>query len=421
MPNMLEKLTHMFSRDQRSADVHQRLDQLRQRVPAPVFWMFGKTQSGKTSIIKYLTGADAAEIGRGFKPCTRFSRLYQFPTPDAPLVSFLDTRGLDEPGYDSAEDLARFNTEAHAVIVTVKALDHAQENIRNHLRVIRAAQPTRPVVLVLTCLHEAYPQQQHPQPYPFDRLELSDRVADALRRSIDEQTRQFRSLVDTVVPLDLTPAEEGFHEPNYGGPRLRAVLLEALPAAYRQTLATLEEAIQELQDLYARPALSHILGYSTLAATAGAISVPFVNLLVLPLIQKRMIYHLAEYFGQPLDAERFDALAEAIGLRPALRRHALREVAKFIPVVGQVMCSAWAGASTYALGKAFCHYYQGMREGHVPDAEELRRYYREQLAKAEKAWRGGTNNEQMEPSPRPPSAGDIERIGQSDNASKHDE
>src|SRR5260370_9500552 len=163
---MLEKLTHMFSRDQRSADVHQRLDQLRQRVPAPVFWLFGKTQSGKTSIIRFLTGADTAEIGQGFKPCTRFSRLYQFPTPDAPLVSFLDTRGLDEPGYDSAEDLARFNTEAHAVIVTVKALDHAQENVRAHLRAIRAAQPIRPVLLPLTCLHEAYPLQQHPEHYP---------------------------------------------------------------------------------------------------------------------------------------------------------------------------------------------------------------------------------------------------------------
>src|SRR4051812_44375081 len=163
---MFERISNWFtSRKEKQLD--SKMDDLRHKVPVPVFWLLGKTQSGKTSLIKYLTGADEAEIGQGFKPCTRFSRLYQFPTPEAPLLSFIDTRGIDEPGYDAAEDLARFNAEAHVVLVTVKALDHAQENILGPLRTIRAAQPHRPVVLILTCLHEAYPQQQHPQPYPF--------------------------------------------------------------------------------------------------------------------------------------------------------------------------------------------------------------------------------------------------------------
>ena len=40
------------------------------RAPVPVFWLFGKTGSGKTSIIKFLTGAQSAEIGNGFAPQT---------------------------------------------------------------------------------------------------------------------------------------------------------------------------------------------------------------------------------------------------------------------------------------------------------------------------------------------------------------
>src|SRR5438045_2939862 len=163
---MLAKLKSLFSSAEREAEVQKHLEEVRKKLPVPVFWLFGKTQSGKTSIIKFLTGAEAAEIGQGFRPTTRFSREYQFPTPETPLVTFLDTRGLDEPDYDPQEDLARFNDLAHVVVVTVKALDHAQENVLKHLRTLRDAKPGRPVLLALTCLHEAYPQQQHPA-YPF--------------------------------------------------------------------------------------------------------------------------------------------------------------------------------------------------------------------------------------------------------------
>src|SRR5262249_115178 len=123
------KVKSSFSAERPDARLQERLEQLRPRAPVPVFWLYGKTQSGKTSLIKFLTGADDAEIGQGFKPCTRYSRQYTFPTPEAPLLTFLDTRGVDEPGYDPREDLDRFDELAHVVVITVKALDHALENL----------------------------------------------------------------------------------------------------------------------------------------------------------------------------------------------------------------------------------------------------------------------------------------------------
>src|SRR5262245_5901718 len=216
---MLDRVKRLFSSQKRDAELEQRLGELRQRMPVPVFWLFGKTQSGKTTLIKYLTGADDAEIGQGFRPCTRFSRLYQFPTPEAPLLTFLDTRGLDEPNYDPTEDLAQFNDQAHLLIVTVKVMDHAQENVLRQLRTVRRAQPSRPVLLVLTNLHEAYPQQQH---LPYEAVasgqwtEGGDTAAGLpadLVRSLDEQRRRFESLVDRVVPVDLTRPEEGYTDP----------------------------------------------------------------------------------------------------------------------------------------------------------------------------------------------------------------
>jgi uncharacterized protein (DUF697 family) len=73
-----------------------------------------------------------------------------------------------------------------------------------------------------------------------------------------------------------------------------------------------------------------------------------------------------------------------------LLRQASREMTKFIPFVGTVAGSVaggvLAGASTYALGKAFCYYYSAVHEGHVPKPEDLRRYYHEQLTQAERTW-----------------------------------
>jgi uncharacterized protein (DUF697 family) len=381
---MFSNVRRLFSSARREAEVQAHLDQLRSRVPVPVFWLFGKTQSGKTTLIKYLTGAGEAEIGQGFRPCTRFSREYEFPTHEAPVLTFLDTRGLDEPGYDAAEDVARFHDRAHVVVVTVKAMDHAQENVLTQLRAVRRDLPHRPVVLVLTCLHEAYPQQQHP---PYEQVtggEASAPTADLLR-SLAEQKQRFEGLYDRVVPLDITPPEEGFHDPNYGGEALKAALLDLLPEAYRQTFLMVEEANHSLRDLYARHATPYITFYSLLATTAGAIPVPWVDLLILPGIQTRMVHHVARLYGQPLKAQHFGELAGALGLG-MLVRQGIRELMKFIPYVGSVAGGALAGASTFALGKAACFYYSGVQQGHAPTPDEIRRYYAEQLDVVRKSW-----------------------------------
>ena len=179
---MLQKLKNLLSL-QPPAELQARLEQMIQQTPVPVFWLLGKTQSGKTSVVRSLTGAENAEIGQGYKPCTRFSQLYSFPAEETPLLKFLDTRGLDEPGYDPSEDLASFNDEAHVLIVTVRVLDQALANLLKHVREIRDAKPSRPCILLLTTLHEAYPQQQHPESYPFQPIRPGQ------RRRLDPRAR----------------------------------------------------------------------------------------------------------------------------------------------------------------------------------------------------------------------------------------
>jgi uncharacterized protein (DUF697 family) len=392
---MFTALKRLFSKKERDpaaeeARVEEEFAKVRQETPVPVFWLFGKTQSGKTTLVKYLTGADDAEVGQGFRPTTRFSREYDFPSPEAPLITFLDTRGVDEPGYDPGEDLARFDATAHVVVVTVKATDHAVERMVEHLRRIRESRHERPILLMPTCLHEAYPQRQHSQPYPFvgppGELPPEADVPEELRATLDEQRRRFEGLYDWFVPVDITPPEEGFEDPHYGGERLKAALVEALPQAYRRALLTLDEATSNLEDVTTRQALPYILSYSGLAATAGAIPIPWVDLLILPGIQTRMIYHLGRLYGQPVSAEHFLQMAGALGMG-LLVRQAIREVTKFIPFFGSVAGAALAGTATFALGKAFCFYYSNVLKGRVPTPEELKAYYQEQLAQAERLWR----------------------------------
>lgn len=356
------------------------LGEVRSKTPAPVFWLFGKTQSGKTSIIRHLTGAEDAAIGNGFRPCTKTSRIYPFPSDDAPVLTFLDTRGLDEPNYDPTEDINAFGQQAHLMIVTVRLRDFAHGGLRDALKTIREANRRRPVVLVLTCLHEAYPQQQHPQPYPS--------FGPGTLALIEKQKSEFAGLYDAVVPIDLTKPVEGFDDTEYGGAALKAKLVELLPHAYRETLLRLEGVNAQFKEQYLKRAIPVIIGYSTLAATAGAIPIPFVDLLVLPSIQVRMVKALADLSGSPGEEKRFLELSASIGIG-LLAQQAIRQIAKLIPYVGSAVGAGLAYSSTYALGRAFIEYDQAIHAGHAPNANTIRDIYRDHLDRAEAKWTPG--------------------------------
>lgn len=355
--------------------------------PVPVFWLFGKTGSGKSSIIHYLTGASGAEIGNGFRPCTKASRLFDFPDAEQPIVRFLDTRGLGEIDYDPAEDLRQFDAMAHVVIVTVRVTDHSLANIVEPLKRIRSSQPGRHVVLALTCLHDAYPTEQHPTPDPFGNgAPWPESLPADLRRSLDEQTRRFAGLVDRIVPIDFTPMEEGFDEPNYGGARLDEALVSALPAAYRQAFLSLGDVRRSLQSLTVRQAMPLIIIYSSLAATAAAVPTPWVDIPVVMGLQSHLVYRLAELYGQRMETDLLMKMAGAVGGR-LLARFAIRAPLKFIPFLGQTANAAMAFAYTYSLGQACCWYFGEIKAGHMPSADDLNRVWSEQLQSAMVTWK----------------------------------
>ena len=142
-----------------SADVDEQLRRHGPALPKPVVWLLGKTQSGKSSIIRAITGSTQAEIGNGFRPCTRTAQLFAFPSEEDCLLRFLDSRRLGETSYDPAEDIAFCQDQSHFLMVVVRAMDHAQAVLLDAVREIRTAKPEWPVIVVQTALHDGYEEE----------------------------------------------------------------------------------------------------------------------------------------------------------------------------------------------------------------------------------------------------------------------
>ncbi len=387
-----------LSKPPSAEEYQQELDKLREKAPIPTLWLYGKTGSGKSSVVHYLTGAEAATIGEGFRPQTRTSRQFDFPNSEEPLLRFLDTRGLGEASYDPQEDIEKFAATTQLMIVTVRVTDHALEDFLTPLRRIRKAAPLRPILLVVTCLHQATGQldiSAGPDPFEPPAPDAADQVVapgtkvpDGLQTLIDEKIMQFVGLYDMLIAIDLTKPEDGFADPNFGGQRLKNAILEYLPHAYRQSLIALDSTKKTNESYRQKRSRWQILASSSLAATAGAVPVPWVDIPAVLGIQAHLAYQIAEIYEQEITPANWAVLSSAAGSRIAFRL-AIREALKFIPIVGMAAGAASSFAFTYALGMSWDWYFSSLRHGNVPTPEQLREIFGEELKRGRQLW--GTN------------------------------
>lgn len=356
---------------------------------APVVWLIGKVQSGKSSIVRTLTGASAAEIGSGFKACTRTAMVFDFPA-EAPVIRFLDTRGLGEASYDAAEDIAFGEGQAHLILAVMRALDPDQSAVLDAITAARRRHPDWPVVVAQTCLHDGYrPGRGHALPYPFeaDLAALSaSGVPNDLLRSLQHQRALFDGLPGdgpvSFVAIDFTLAEDGLTPADYGRDALVSALEAAAPAGFAAALAGPEAAREQQSE-------PHIMGYA--AAAAAADIVPLAGAVAVPAIQAKMLHSLALIHQVAWDRQVLGEFSACLGAGTAARIAAslgLRQLAKLIPVYGQTVGAAAAAATSFAttvaLGKAAVYFLKRRRSG-ISDPDGVARAYREALQAAFRA------------------------------------
>lgn len=343
---------------------------------APVVWLLGKVQAGKTSIVRALTGESRAAIGDGLRACTRTAQVYDFP-PAAPLVRFLDTRGLGEASYDPGEDLAFAETAAHCTIVVMRAMDRQQERIVDVLARIRRRRPDWPILLVHTHLHEGYaPGAGHVVPYSFGiwRKGIDDEPAfphapPDLAASLAHQRRLVGALAGhgrvAAVAVDLTKSGDGLDPPDYGVEALQEALEWVAPSALASTLADLARG----RNAGGR-ASNHALILGHAAAASAADLVPVAAVAAVPAVQGRLLQLLARRYEVAWTRRASMEFAGALGAGFLARYAAgfgIRQLVKLIPAYGQTAGAAAAAATsfatTYALGKAAEYYLDKRRRG----------------------------------------------------------
>lgn len=358
----------------------------RARTLAPVVWLVGKVQSGKTSIIRALTGATDAEIGVGFRACTRTARIFDFPA-EAPVIRFLDTRGLSEAAYDPAGDIAFCEDRAHLILVVVKALDAEQGVVVDAVLAARERHPDWPVVVAQTSLHEGYPPGKgHIRPYPFTGRAADAAVPEPLARALAHQRALFAKLPGrgalSFVAIDFTQPDDGLDPPDYGREALIAALVGVAPAAVRLALTELPGAAGAADG---RSVNAHILGFAVAAGASDA--VPVAGMVAVPLLQAAMLRQVAKLHGMRWDRRSYAEFIAAIGAGTLLRTTStfgIRQLVKLVPVYGQTVgataAAAASFAATYAVGRAASHYLAHRQRG--VHAEGVAAVYRDALRSA---------------------------------------
>lgn len=379
---LLKKIPQWFQvSDEQMAEI---LETVREKLPTTEAILIGKTQSGKSSIVRGLTGVSAEIVGQGFRPHTKHTNQYTYPNDDLPLLIFTDTVGLGEAQKNTdsiiqelTDKLQASNHQARVVILTVKINDFATETLAQVAQNLRQLSPKIPYLLVVTCLHEIYPSQSDDHPaYPPN--------VEDINRAFNQLKEDFQGLYDDAILIDFTLEEDGYTPVFYGLETLRDSIAKQLPEAESVAIHQLleGETSEKIGNLYRDVARRYIWAFSVAAATLAAVPLPFATMPVLTTLQVSQITLLGKLYGQILTPSQAGGIVSAIA-GGFLAQSIGRELIEFIPGLGSIIAASWAGAYTWALGEGACVYFGDLMGGKKPNPAQIQTVMQEAFKQAQ--------------------------------------
>ncbi|NCO73895.1 MAG: DUF697 domain-containing protein [Cyanobacteria bacterium] len=379
----IKKTLDLFKVDE--TEIAHILESVRSQLPTTEALLIGKPQAGKSSIVRGLTGVGEEIVGQGFRPHTQYTKRYAYPSEDLPLLIFTDTVGLGDVDKNTEEIITELTTQldietkrARILILTVKINDFATDSLKNIAENLRKKYPQIPCLLVVTSLHELYPNlhSNHPE-YPPNFPEID--------RAFSEIKNTFSDLFDQATLIDFTLEEDGFIPMFYGLENLRDSLAELLPSAEAKTIHQLldETVNSQLGNLYKNVARRYILAFSVMAVTLAAVPLPFATMPVLTALEVTMVGVLGRLYGQTINPSQAGGIISAIA-GGFLAQVVGRELIKFIPGFGAVVAASWAGAYTWALGEGACAYFGDIVGGKKPNPEKIKAVMKDAFKDAKK-------------------------------------
>jgi uncharacterized protein (DUF697 family)/predicted GTPase len=374
-----DRLLRWFKVDE--AEVAKILAQVRSQMPTTAAILIGKPQTGKSSIVRGLTGVSDDIIGQGYRPHTQHTQRYAFPSEEVPLLIFTDTVGLGDAQQGTTaivQELLAVEAQPNAkvIILTVKITDFATDSLRTIVQQIRQQQPDLPCLLAVTCLHELYPADLSDHPaYPPD---LPD-----IQRAFQQIQADFQGLYDRAILLDFTLEGDGFSPVFYGLEQLVETLAGLLPEAESQAIAQLLDQDQApIGNLYRDAARRYIMPFAIMAGALAAVPLPLATMPVLTALQVSFVGLLGKLYGQTIKPSQAGGFVSTIAggfLAAAIGR----ELVKFIPGFGSVVAASWATAYTWALGEAACVYFGDLMGGKTPDPDRIQAVMKESFSQAQ--------------------------------------
>ena len=339
-----------------------------ENVALPTILMLGKPGAGKSTFIRLMTDISEIEIGNGYEPCTRHSRLFRFPASE-PVLQFMDTAGIGEEGFDLSGEMASISGPGNAVIAVVRIDDPAIGDLCAAVRSVSIAHPRIRIVVV------------HSRADAIVDNAERDQARTANHRSIESAAGRQLPLVEMGMgDLD---NEEGVRKQVF------ELLEEWLPLAAflvkREERNTSElEEYSKVRNRIARHSLN-----------AGAVAmIPVAGIPAEIGVQARMLVELARTYDVPLSRDVLVGMGTTLGVGFTAKKVSSllgRQMVIWVPVMGQVAGPALAGAmafaSTFAMGRAACYYFHQLKAGKQPSRAEIRRLYRSAMRNARQSYK----------------------------------